>query len=78
MHFVIVLCTSSNRLLLSNQDKGCTPSVAHPLALPLRSALHNVSSVVLSLRLTFFKPVDLFVCLSLLLVFFFFFFFFFF
>ena len=27
---------------LSNQDKGCTPSVAHSLALPLGSALHNV------------------------------------
>ena len=27
--------TSSSRLLLSNQDKGCTPSVAHSLPLPL-------------------------------------------
>ena len=32
--FVSVPHTSSNRLLLSNQDKGCTPSVAHSLALP--------------------------------------------
>ena len=29
--FVSVLHASSNRLLLSNQDKGCTPSVAHSL-----------------------------------------------
>ena len=34
--------TSSNRLLLSNQDKGCTPSVAHSLALPLGPALLNL------------------------------------
>ena len=27
--------TFSSRLLLSNQDKGCTPSVAHSLPLPL-------------------------------------------
>ena len=40
--FVSVPHTSSNRLLLSNQDKGCTPSVAHSLALPLGPALHNV------------------------------------
>ena len=33
--FVSVLHTSSNRLLLSNQDKGCTRSVAHSLPLPL-------------------------------------------
>ena len=33
--------TSSNRLLLSNQDKGCTPSVAH--SLPLGPALLNLS-----------------------------------
>ena len=36
--------TSSNRLLLSNQDKGCTPSVAHSLPLPLGPALLNLSS----------------------------------
>ena len=40
--FVSVPHTSSNRLLLSNQDKGCAPSVAHSLALPLGPALHNV------------------------------------
>ena len=40
--FVSVPHTSSNWLLLSNQDKGCTPSVAHFLALPLGPALHNV------------------------------------
>ena len=34
--------TSSNRLLLSNQDKGCNPSVAHSLALPLDLALLNL------------------------------------
>ena len=34
--------TSSNRLLLSNQDKGCTPIVAHSLALPLGPALLNL------------------------------------
>ena len=28
--------TFSSRLLLSNQDKGCTPSVAHSLPLPLQ------------------------------------------
>ena len=37
--------TSSNRLLRSNQDKGCTPSVAHSLALPLGPALLNLWSV---------------------------------
>ena len=40
--FVSVLHTSSNRLLLSNQDKGCTPSVAHFLPLPLGPALLNL------------------------------------
>ena len=39
MPFVSVPHTSPNRLLLSNQDKGCTPSVAHSLALPLGPAL---------------------------------------
>ena len=42
MPFVSVLHTSSNRLLLSNQDKGCTPSVAHSLPLPLGPALLNL------------------------------------
>ena len=40
--FVSVLHTSSNRLLLSNQDKGCNPSVAHSLPLPLGPALLNL------------------------------------
>ena len=40
--FVSVLHTSSNRLLLSNQDKGYTPSVAHSLPLPLGPALLNL------------------------------------
>ena len=40
--FVSVPHTSSNRLLLSNQDKGCTPSVAHSLALSLGPALLNL------------------------------------
>ena len=37
--------TSSNRLLLSNQDKGCTPSVAHSLPFPLGPALLNLSTI---------------------------------
>ena len=44
--FVSVLHTSSNRLLLSNQDKGCTPSVAHSLALPLGPALLNLWTII--------------------------------
>ena len=36
--------TFSSRLLLSNQDKGCTPSVVLPLALHLGPALHNLST----------------------------------
>ena len=40
--FVSMPHTSSNQLLLSIQDKGCTPSVAHSLALPLGPALHNL------------------------------------
>ena len=43
--FVSVLHTSSNRLLLSNQDKGCTPSVAHSLPLPLGPALLNLWNI---------------------------------
>ena len=43
--FASVPHTFSNRLLLSNQDKGCTPSVAHSLGLPLGPALHNVWTV---------------------------------
>ena len=37
--------TFSSRLLLSNQDKGCTPTVAHSLPLPLGPALLNLSCV---------------------------------
>ena len=44
--FASVLHTSSNRLLLSNQDKGCTPSVAHSLPLPLGPALLNLWSML--------------------------------
>ena len=40
--FVSVPHTSSNRLLLSNQNKGCTPCVAHSLTLPLGPALLNL------------------------------------
>ena len=45
--FVSVPHTSSNRLLLSNQDKGCTPCVAHSLALalPLGPALLNLWTI---------------------------------
>ena len=39
--------TFSSRLLLSNQDKGCTPSVAHSLPLPLGPALLNLSNVTM-------------------------------
>ena len=40
--------TFSSRLLLSNQVKGCSPSVAHSLPLPLGPALLNLSNVMLS------------------------------
>ena len=50
--FVSVLHTSSNRLLLSNQDKGCTHSVAHSPPLPLGPALLNLWTLkVVMLRL---------------------------
>ena len=42
VHFLSVPHTSANRLLLSNQDKGCTPSVAHSLAFPLGPTLLNL------------------------------------
>ena len=48
--FVSVPHTSSNRLLLSNQDKGCTPSVAHSLPLPLGPALLNLWTVIMFMR----------------------------
>ena len=41
--------TFSSRLLLSNQDKGCTPSVAHSLPLPLGPALLNLWNVNLQM-----------------------------
>ena len=47
--------TSSNRLLLSNQDKGCTPSVAHSLPLPLGPTLLNLSSVLKCSSVVFAK-----------------------
>ena len=50
--FVSMPHTSSNRLLLSNQDKGCTPSVAHSLPLPLGPALLNLWNVI---NFTLFK-----------------------
>ena len=37
--------TFSSRLLLSNQVKGCSPSVAHSLPLPLGPALLNLSII---------------------------------
>ena len=37
--------TFSNRLLLSNQVKGCSPSVAYSLPLPLGPALLNLSII---------------------------------
>ena len=43
----LTMGTFSSRLLLSNQDKGCTPSVAHSLPLPLGPTLLNLSSVLL-------------------------------
>ena len=51
--FVSVPHTSSNRLLLSNQDKGYTPSVAHSLALPLGPALLNLWTVFQSKQTQF-------------------------
>ena len=42
--------TFSSRLLLSNQDKGCTPSVAHSLPLPLPSRfLLNLSTIIINI-----------------------------
>ena len=65
--FVSVLHTSSNRLLLSNQDKGCTPSVAHSLALPLGPALLNLwNSIFLILKM---ESITYKVCIIQLLTF---------
>ena len=44
--------TFSSRLLLSNQDKGCTPSVAHSLPLPLGPALLNLWIVINAMHIT--------------------------
>ena len=43
VHRNVTKCTSPNHLLLSNQDKGSTPSLAHSLALPHDPGLLNVS-----------------------------------
>ena len=43
-------CTFSSRLLLSNQVKGCSPSVAHSLPLPLGPALLNLSNMFSSVQ----------------------------
>ena len=56
--FVSVPHTSSNRLLLSNQDKGCTPSVAHSLALPLGPALLNLITMIRSIDIEYNKRLD--------------------
>ena len=44
-----------SRLLLSNQDKGCTPSVVLPLALPLGPALHNLSTILVHRKMQYNK-----------------------
>ena len=44
--------TFSSRLLLSNQVKGCSPSVAHSLPLPLGPALLNLS-IICAYRLAY-------------------------
>ena len=53
--FLSLLHTSSNRLLLSNQDKGCTPSVAHSLPLPLGPALLNLWNDFMRMRIAFMR-----------------------
>ena len=54
VHSNLTKCTSFNRLLLSNQDKGYTPSLAHSLALPHGPGLLNISNVLVRIRT--FKP----------------------
>ena len=49
VYFVSVQHTSSNPLLLSSQDKGCKPSVAHPFALILGPALTCVMYILVYL-----------------------------
>ena len=56
--FVSVLHTSSNRLMLSNQDKGCTPSVAHSLLLPLGPGLLNLWSVCMYMHVCGICKID--------------------
>ena len=48
-------CTSPNCLLLSNQDKGSTPSLAHSLALPLGPGLLNQSLMSFNTCIYFFN-----------------------
>ena len=48
--------TFSGRLLLSNQDKGCTPSVAHSLPLPLGPALLNLSIIFKKVFTPYMSP----------------------
>ena len=45
VHFASLPHTSSNRLLLSNQDKRINPSLTDPLALPHGPGLSNVSNI---------------------------------
>ena len=42
--------TFSSRLLLSNQDKGCTPSVAHSLPLPLPPGVCSTCQLTIKRR----------------------------
>ena len=44
--------TFSSRLLLSNQDKGCTPSVAHSLPLPLPPGFCSTCRLVMFMKKT--------------------------
>ena len=48
--------TFSSRLLLSNQDKGCTPSVAHSLPLPLPPGFSSTCQVCHRWRSTENEP----------------------
>ena len=62
--------TFSSRLLLSNQDKGCTPSVAHSLPFPLppgfllnlsnvlKLKVHNLICLCLGVYATYLDPGD--------------------
>ena len=48
--------TFSSRFLLSNQDKGCTPSVAHSLPLPLPPIFCSTCQLSLRLRVWTSNP----------------------